>query len=82
MPTLWLGLLVGYMCLLSSTVAIIAFLTRSISAQNYKTDNIVILSALMFLSAAIAGPMLIIQHATYTDPEDAHTLLFITLASF
>lgn len=82
MPLIWLGLLVGYMCLLSSTVAYSAYLTRSISAQHYKTDNIVILSALLFLSAAIAGPMLVIQHAAYTDPEEAHTLLFITLGLF
>lgn len=80
MPMLWGGLLIGYMGLLGSMVAIAAFLTRSISIQNYKTDNIVVLSFLLFLLCNVGLPMYIIKRAVYTDPEDERLYLFLMIA--
>ena len=81
-PLLWVGLLTGYTCLLASMVAIAAFLTRSISIQNYKTDNIVILSALLFMLCGIILPIYFFEGTTYTDPEDAHMYLFLMMSFF
>ena len=75
-PVMWLGILLSYEGLLCIIAGFISFLTRSISIQNFKTGNILLLSALLFVSCGVGLPTIVILLSLNISSDTLHISLF------